>query len=574
MHKVGYYKKYFCLLFVISLIISGCNHSYKEGKPEESIIIRSQVEMLSKIKQELPDVVSNKNIEDCKQAIQLARTGGDAQLELSCLIRLIALQNKKEDFRDALQTGNLAFILASDIGSQSDLAEIYKLFGKSYYHISFYHKSFENFEKSLKLYQEIKDTLNQQDVLNMQGNIYGNWKDLDMAFAYYSRTFELGKLRNDNVGISISLTNMGYVFAHKSKEPGLSNDSASHLLDQGIRYMQNALVFIDKTNDLVRRAAMLNNLAATYRDRGDIEKALSTIKEAQDISKPLSDRIYSSATISYADILLEMDSVEKAESVYKISLKLAREKELNLYIIAILKFLSNINSDKGNFEAAFNYQKEHSILSDSIFNLDYKRKIDAIKLASEMETIVQQQKLKQQQSFYQTLIIVSGLVFVIIVISLLYSRLRARSANVHLENKLLGERLEIRNKELTTRIMALIQRNELEKEIVQKLNSLKPKMKSENQKDVNDIMHSLSFKQDDQLWKEFEVRFEGVHQEFFSKLTEKFPDLTTNEKRISAFLYLDMSSKDISAITGQSIRALNVARTRLRKKFNLTSVRP
>ncbi len=32
-----------------------------------------------------------------------------------------------------------------------------------------------------------------------------------------------------------------------------------------------------------------------------------------------------------------------------------------------------------------------------------------------------------------------------------------------------------------------------------------------------------------------------------------------------------MSSKDISGITGQSIRALNVARMRFRKKFSITN---
>jgi len=100
--------------------------------------------------------------------------------------------------------------------------------------------------------------------------------------------------------------------------------------------------------------------------------------------------------------------------------------------------------------------------------------------------------------------------------------------------------------------MALIQRNEVEKEIVQKLNALKLKLKKENQKEVSDILRSFSLKQNDLLWKEFEIRFENVHQDFFSKLSQLYPELTTNEKRLCAFLYLDMSSKDISAITGQS----------------------
>jgi DNA-binding CsgD family transcriptional regulator len=48
-----------------------------------------------------------------------------------------------------------------------------------------------------------------------------------------------------------------------------------------------------------------------------------------------------------------------------------------------------------------------------------------------------------------------------------------------------------------------------------------------------------------------------------------YPDLTPNEKKICAFLRLNMSTKDIAAITHQSVHSLNVARTRLRKKLGI-----
>jgi DNA-binding CsgD family transcriptional regulator len=49
------------------------------------------------------------------------------------------------------------------------------------------------------------------------------------------------------------------------------------------------------------------------------------------------------------------------------------------------------------------------------------------------------------------------------------------------------------------------------------------------------------------------------------------PNLTLNEKRLCAFLRLDMTSKEISAITGQSVRAIEQARIRLRKQLGLTN---
>ncbi|MCD4747537.1 MAG: hypothetical protein K8R58_14675, partial [Bacteroidales bacterium] len=51
----------------------------------------------------------------------------------------------------------------------------------------------------------------------------------------------------------------------------------------------------------------------------------------------------------------------------------------------------------------------------------------------------------------------------------------------------------------------------------------------------------------------------------------KFPDLTANEKKLCAFLRLNMTTKDISAITHQTSNSIEVARTRLRKKLNLSN---
>lgn len=71
-------------------------------------------------------------------------------------------------------------------------------------------------------------------------------------------------------------------------------------------------------------------------------------------------------------------------------------------------------------------------------------------------------------------------------------------------------------------------------------------------------------------WEEFEYRFQQLHSGFYDRLNHRFPDLTINERRLCAFLILDMTTKEISDITGQSVRAVNMARIRLRNKLGLT----
>ena len=47
--------------------------------------------------------------------------------------------------------------------------------------------------------------------------------------------------------------------------------------------------------------------------------------------------------------------------------------------------------------------------------------------------------------------------------------------------------------------------------------------------------------------------------------------ITDNDKKLCAFLKLDLRSKDIAAITKQSVKSVEIARTRLRKKLDLVN---
>jgi hypothetical protein len=62
---------------------------------------------------------------------------------------------------------------------------------------------------------------------------------------------------------------------------------------------------------------------------------------------------------------------------------------------------------------------------------------------------------------------------------------------------------------------------------------------------------------------------EKVNTEFIARLETKHPDLTKNEKHLASLLRIDLSSKDISIITGSNPKTINMARYRLRKKLQL-----
>ena len=140
---------------------------------------------------------------------------------------------------------------------------------------------------------------------------------------------------------------------------------------------------------------------------------------------------------------------------------------------------------------------------------------------------------------------------------------------LELQNKLLGEELDFKNKEVMTKVMYLVKKNELIESIVKRLVILRSSLKNENRQEVFSIVRELRNETStNDVWEEFETYFNTIQSDFYARLNESY-ELSQNERRLSAFLKLDMTTKEISTISGQTIRSIEVARYRLRKKLNI-----
>ena len=73
----------------------------------------------------------------------------------------------------------------------------------------------------------------------------------------------------------------------------------------------------------------------------------------------------------------------------------------------------------------------------------------------------------------------------------------------------------------------------------------------------------------DQDWLKFKTTFENVHPGFFDRLIRDFPQLTDHDVRLSSYLRINLSSREIAGLMNVSLDATNKSRQRLRKKLNL-----
>lgn len=69
--------------------------------------------------------------------------------------------------------------------------------------------------------------------------------------------------------------------------------------------------------------------------------------------------------------------------------------------------------------------------------------------------------------------------------------------------------------------------------------------------------------------KTFEIQMDELHQDFFRKLKDEFPALSSNDLRLCAYLKIGLNSKEIAEILNIQPSSAYISRSRLRKKLNL-----
>jgi DNA-binding CsgD family transcriptional regulator len=225
----------------------------------------------------------------------------------------------------------------------------------------------------------------------------------------------------------------------------------------------------------------------------------------------------------------------------------------------------------GKLDKALEYHELFKELSDSLINDNKIREITSLQLKYNYEKAEKEKEAEQQKVKFRYIIFSSTMLFGLIILGLLFGLSRSRNRRIKLENDQLEKDMAIKNKELTTNVIYLLKKNELIDGITERLLKLKAQLKGENVDQLHRIILDLQSVSDKEVWSEFEYRFQSVHEEFYQTLQKKYPELSPAEIRLAAFLRLNMTTKEISSITGQSVNSLETARYRLRKKLGITN---
>jgi DNA-binding CsgD family transcriptional regulator len=142
---------------------------------------------------------------------------------------------------------------------------------------------------------------------------------------------------------------------------------------------------------------------------------------------------------------------------------------------------------------------------------------------------------------------------------------------IRLRNEKLRDEVRFKSKDLANSTMAIIRKNEflidLKKIIKKHKDELGSRYPDKYFNYLNrKIDENISSRDDRQI---FENNFERTHEQFFQKMKNSYPELTSSDLQLCAYLRMNLSSKEIAPLLGISIRGVENHRYRLRKKLHL-----
>ena len=355
------------------------------------------------------------------------------------------------------------------------------------------------------------------------------------------------------------------------------------------------------------------NLSINYLDLAKPDSALYCIDKAAEFVANDKNRMMCLA--SKGDICLFNKAYSEAEMYYKQALVMMdEEKEIySSYYYNTLTNLAKLSYYQGLYDDAFRYADcidSSSMLNNQITCL--KLKIDmmrqqglyepALELMMQKErlqdsllaqkdvdrtnSLLMQYELKELENEYNTkqeimklrssrerialFALIGLLLSVAIVALLLLNRKKILLKNKQLNEEAMSKELETRNREIASNVITSMQKNEIYAEMVKKLQTVKENaVKDETKTAITGIIKDIEKTIDSNINEEFVLRFKQVHSEFYNALLERYPNLTPNEIRLCAYLKLNMTTKEICTLTGQTERSIVIARYRLRRKLGL-----
>lgn len=434
------------------------------------------------------------------------------------------------NYSESLERLNHATSIGKKIQSDTILTHAYIDIAIIYYYWNNYEKAEEYTLKTLKLADKSQILSYHSVIYNLLGAIYGEKKEPEKAKAYMKKYLKYG----------MEFKNSHYIISAYNNLALISNELGQ--IDSCMYFSRLALNMAESSNDINGQHTISNSLTRIYLSINEFDSAYYYLQKA---------------------------------------LQLKANSNSPMKVLFTYKYAYNYFKKVVQIDSALLYHEIYVTYKDSLFSKEQYVKISDLetKLETEKHQVIIK-NLEIKNKINSILIYGISVVFILIFIIgfLIYRSTKLKNSLMKQNHELLEEKsivlntkVDFQQREMFNNASYIINQNKVYDGIINDLKSLNKLPKEEQYSSLTSLIHKIQKNKQGREKKEFEIRFKKSHEDFYKKIKESFPELTKKELDLCAFLNLNMSTKEIAALTNQSTRAIEVARSRLRKKLEIDS---
>ncbi len=489
--------------------------------------------------------------------------------------------NEGSNFQPAINYYLICIKVYNEIGDYSEMAHAYNRIGEIYKSQGNQRQALDNFNKALRFAEKSEDRMQKAYSLNQIGGIHFDEANYDLAYDYYLKGLMIREEIRDTLGMAASYNNVAEIYRIRGEYP-----KALELYNISIKF--NSL--LNKQDFL---AINYLNIGNVHLSQNEFDKAFTNYQKSLEINEKLDNpQGIASSNIRMGNYYLKVKDPYKALDLFRKAQEIAGRNNLPRTASSAALGTSQAYSDLRNYRAALEYFKRHSYINDSLFNVEKTRQLAEMEARYEadrqkQELILQDQVIQLYERNERIIrlrmtMAIGGLILFLIIGLLMYGRqkgkirkdreLMEKNREIHkTQQKLMESELQIKNNELMNFALHIVQKNDFLQAVKNDLKEIKTKCdESEQPQKINELLLKVNqnLRMSTEL-EQFQKNVDQVNREFFEKLENRFPFLTENEKRLSALLRLNLSSKEIATLNNISIKAVEMGRYRLRKKIKL-----
>lgn len=445
-----------------------------------------------------------------------------------------------------------------------------------YGNMPYYGESYNSLWKALLLVDEAKLDYFKVYVLQRIGRYYAFYKRREKALEFLNQSLALNKaLVTKGEMEKPSLTHRYIAFCYSFQEFGELELAQTYLDSCFLMYEEHSKSSLKLPYLKMQQAVIDVGMGKSAQAIQDLEALIPWFEETLPTYLVL---IYT----YLGDAYQAQGDKSKSEWCYQKSLSISAELHSHRdFAILTREKLAKLHFDQRQYPSAY-LELEKSIQQDRLYfdsRSEYNRSLleiqdDYLNAMETKEKLLKEKRIAQlehenKETFLRNVIFAVLLVFSIIFAVLLYFYLKKKyqieKEMINLEMKANKELLEMKNKELATNALKLVEKDKFLEELKKRVNEKKENI---TYQEINHLIKTETIGKSNS-WKAFESQFVEVNNGFFRELINRFPNLTQGERRLCALIKLKLTSKEIASLMGISAESVHKSRYRLRKKLDL-----